>query len=69
MGRAALEWTTAQLASAAGVSVATVHRFERGGTAPTANNLGAIRRAMEAAGLEFTNGSAPGVRMKPAGVP
>jgi hypothetical protein len=29
------------------------------------NNLDAIQRALEAAGVEFTNGGQPGVRIKP----
>jgi hypothetical protein len=31
---------------------------------PSANNLAAIQRALEAAGVEFTNGDQPGVRMR-----
>jgi hypothetical protein len=30
----------------------------------TVNNLEAIRRALEAAGVEFTNGDAPGVKLR-----
>jgi hypothetical protein len=29
---------------------------------PTRNNLAAIQRVLEEAGVEFTNGDAPGVR-------
>ena len=29
-----------------------------------ANNIAAVRSALEAAGVEFTNGNQPGVRMK-----
>jgi hypothetical protein len=29
-----------------------------------ANNVDAVRRALESAGVEFTNGGQPGVRMK-----
>jgi hypothetical protein len=28
------------------------------------NNVDAVRRALEAAGIEFTNGDQPGVRLK-----
>jgi hypothetical protein len=31
-----------------------------------ANNVEAVRRALEAAGVEFTNGGQPGVRLKRA---
>jgi hypothetical protein len=31
---------------------------------PTHNNLAAIQRVPEAAGVEFTNGDAPGVRLR-----
>jgi transcriptional regulator with XRE-family HTH domain len=66
MGRAALDWTTADLAKASSISVATINRFERGLISPTTANLAALRRAMEAAGLEFidANGGGPGVRLK-----
>jgi hypothetical protein len=30
------------------------------------NNVDAVRRALEAAGVEFTNGDQPGVRMRRA---
>jgi hypothetical protein len=47
----------------------TVVDFERGARTPYASNLAAIRAAFEAAGVEFTNGDAPGVRLvkRPAG--
>ena len=69
MGRAALNWTVAQLAQASGVSVATISRFERGDTGPTANNLASLQRAMETAGLIFLSeddGGGPGVRLRKA---
>jgi hypothetical protein len=31
---------------------------------PTRNNLAAIQRVLEEAGVEFTNGDAPGVRVR-----
>jgi hypothetical protein len=31
-----------------------------------ANNLAAVRRALDAAGVEFMNGDQPGVRLKKA---
>ena len=54
-----------QLADAAKVSRLAVVDFERGVRLPHANNLQAIRTALEAAGIEFIpeNGSGPGVRL------
>lgn len=51
------------LAAAANVSRQTVVDFERGARVPYPNNLAAIRLALEAAGVEFTNGDQPGVRL------
>ncbi|MER8798402.1 helix-turn-helix domain-containing protein [Mesorhizobium sp. M0664] len=60
-----LDWSQSELAAAAGVSRATVVDFERGARIPHRNNLGAIRCALEAAGVEFIpeNGGGPGVRL------
>jgi hypothetical protein len=33
------------------------------------NNVDAVRRALEAAGVEFTNGEGPGVRLRKHGGP
>jgi transcriptional regulator with XRE-family HTH domain len=70
MGRAALNWTAADLAEKSRVGVTTISRFESGLTSPTRATLAALRRGMEAAGVEFIpeNGGGAGVRMKmPAG--
>jgi transcriptional regulator with XRE-family HTH domain len=66
MARAALDWNAQQLADAAGVGVATVNRFERSARATTADNVQAIRAALETAGVEFIpeNGGGAGVRLK-----
>ena len=53
MGRAALDWTTEQLAEASGISRATINRFERGIIKPTQANLAAVRAALERGGIEF----------------
>jgi hypothetical protein len=37
---------------------------DAGRSVPVVNNLDAKQRALEAAGVEFTNGGQPGVRMK-----
>jgi DNA-binding transcriptional regulator YiaG len=54
----------AVLAVGASVSRNVVIDFEKGRRTPTRNNLAAIQRVLEAAGVEFTNGNRPGVRLK-----
>jgi transcriptional regulator with XRE-family HTH domain len=63
MARAALKLGIRELAKLAKVAPSTVSRFEAGETL-NARTVDAIRRAFEAAGVEFTNGDAPGVRLK-----
>ena len=62
MGRAALAWSAPDLAKVAEVGVNTVSRFETGANVTTAT-VEAIATALQAAGVEFTNGDAPGVRL------
>jgi transcriptional regulator with XRE-family HTH domain len=66
--RALIRWTVEDLAKAANVGVMTVRRGEAADGTPTmlANNLAAIRAALEAAGVEFIppNGSGAGVRLR-----
>ena len=62
--RGMLAWNQSQLADAANVSRMTVVEFEGGRRAPHSNNLTAIRTALEAAGVEFTHGDSPGVRLR-----
>jgi transcriptional regulator with XRE-family HTH domain len=62
--RALLNWNQEKLAAAAQVSVNTVRNFEQEKSAPQRSTLDVIRRALEAAGVEFTNGDRPGVRLK-----
>lgn len=59
-----LGWSQQTLADRAKVSVSTLKDFEGPRRKPIANNLAAIRRALESAGIEFTNGDVPGVRMR-----
>jgi transcriptional regulator with XRE-family HTH domain len=51
--RALLNWSQPELAKASGVSVSTIRDFEIGKRTPIGNNLGAIRRALQVAGVEF----------------
>jgi len=68
MARAALEWSTQDLASAAGVGANTVNRFE-GGQDARVSSVDKMRAALESAGVEFIaeNGGGPGVRMRKDG--
>lgn len=54
-----------QLAEQANISRNTVIEFEKSRRAPNRNNINAIRKALEAAGVEFIeeNGGGPGVRL------
>jgi DNA-binding transcriptional regulator YiaG len=59
-----LGWSQRELATRAGVSLNTVHEFEIGRRTTTANNIAAMRRAIEAAGIRLVfdqNGTAAGI--------
>jgi transcriptional regulator with XRE-family HTH domain len=62
--RGLLNWTEDRLASAAGVKVSVVREFE-GEKAVPRPAAQALQRAFEAAGIEFSNHGAPGVRQQP----
>ena len=66
MARAALGLGVRELAAAAKVSIDTVARFERGEELKE-RTIDALQRTLEAAGVEFTNGDRPGVRITKAG--
>jgi DNA-binding transcriptional regulator YiaG len=51
--RAWLDWSQDDLAAAARVSQSTVRDFEKGRRIPIANNLEAMRAALEARGIGF----------------
>ena len=59
-----LEWSQEELAKRANVSLSTVRDFEKGRRVPIRNNLDAMERALEGAGvrLVFEGGG------KPAGI-
>ena len=66
--RALLRWRAQDLADAAEVGLATIQRAEKedGPVQMNRSTAEAIRRALDAAGVEFIpeNGGGPGVRMK-----
>lgn len=51
--RAWLNWSQRDLAAKAQVSSSTIRDFEAGRRVPHANNLTAIRRVLEEAGMQF----------------
>jgi transcriptional regulator with XRE-family HTH domain len=61
--RGLIGWSQEQLASASKVAKATIANFETGDRAPYARTLADIRKAFESAGVEFTNGAEPGVKL------
>ncbi|MGY0793119.1 helix-turn-helix transcriptional regulator [Azospirillum argentinense] len=64
--RALLNMKQAELAEAAGVSLATLNNIERGVTDPRVSTLEAVQRALESVGVIFIpeNGEGPGVRLR-----
>jgi hypothetical protein len=66
--RALLHWSAAELAREAALGLATIRRAElvEVKTSMTMANDLAVRRALEAAGVEFIdeNGGGPGVRLR-----
>jgi predicted transcriptional regulator len=63
MARAALRIGVLELAAMAKVATGTITRLEAGDELKP-RTLEAIQTAFEKAGVEFTNGDAPGVRLK-----
>ncbi len=65
--RGLIQWSQTQLAEKAGISLSTVADFEKGRRQPIPNNLAAIRKALENAGVKFINASkrgGAGVRLR-----
>jgi transcriptional regulator with XRE-family HTH domain len=65
MARAAVGWGVRELAEKAGVTANTVTRIENGADAKQ-STMDRLQHALEAAGVEFTNGDQPGVRLTKA---
>jgi hypothetical protein len=66
-----LRWSRVRLEAASGVPAHVVTRFESSGYISSARDgssrddaVPCLRAALEAAGVEFTNGDAPGVRLR-----
>jgi transcriptional regulator with XRE-family HTH domain len=62
--RGLLNWTQDDLARKAEVSAVTIRNFENEKSEPQRATLRVIQRALEGAGVEFTNGGEPGVKLK-----
>lgn len=65
--RSLLGWNQQKLADTAGVALATIQFFETNKREPIPNNLAAIRRALEDAGVELIparSGKGVGVRLR-----
>jgi len=61
--RGLLDWSQAELAARSNLSESTIRDFEKGRRVPSINNLAAMRRALEVAGVQFIDGNQPGVRL------
>ena len=64
--RALIGWSQADLHAAAKVAKKTIADFEREARQPYPRTLAAIRAALEAAGVTFTSGDEPGVKLRKA---
>lgn len=58
--RSWLAWTQQELAATAKVGLSTVKDYEGGKRTPIANNLEAMQKALEKAGIRFTADSISG---------
>ncbi len=64
MARAALNWSLQDLADAASIHRNTISNFETEKYAGDPETLKKLRAALEKAGVVFTNGDEPGVKLK-----
>lgn len=62
--RALLSWTKEELAGNCGVSTTTIRHLESGRRHPSLPIFSAIRDAFESAGVEFSNGAPPELRLR-----
>ena len=64
--RGLVGWSQQELAKNAGVGTVAIHQLESGASQPRRATLDVVRRALEAAGVEFIdeNGGGAGVRLR-----
>jgi len=62
--RALLDWSRSKLGEKSGHSLATIQRVETGDAYVSDEIRQKLKEALEAAGVEFINGDAPGVRLR-----
>lgn len=62
--RGLLGWNLADLAQKSGISAITISKWENNKSRPTNKTREAIQRALEEAGIEFSNGGEPGVKRR-----
>jgi len=64
--RALVRWSARELAEKADLSLPTIQRLEAADGVPSTSvqTLMSIKAALEKAGVEFTDGEAPGVRLR-----
>jgi transcriptional regulator with XRE-family HTH domain len=65
-GRQLLVWTQVQVAVEARVSPSTVSQFEAGIHRTSSGIVSELQSVLEAAGVEFTNGGEPDVKLRKA---
>jgi predicted transcriptional regulator len=67
--RALIGWSQQHLANNAGVGTVAVHQLESGTSRPRRSTVEVVKRAFEAAGVEFIdeNGGGAGVRLRKPG--
>jgi transcriptional regulator with XRE-family HTH domain len=66
--RGLIDWSQVKLAEVAAVAASTVTSFERSSRVATLERIQAMRAALEKAGVEFTNGAEPGVKLRKPGM-
>jgi predicted transcriptional regulator len=64
--RGLIDWSQMELAEHAGVGIVTIRQLEAGIHVPRRSTIDVVRRALEAAGVEFIeeNGGGAGVRLR-----
>ncbi|MDR3488219.1 MAG: helix-turn-helix domain-containing protein [Bradyrhizobium sp.] len=68
--RGLIGWSQQDLAKNSGIGTVAVHQLESGISQPRRATLDVVKRAFEAAGVEFIdeNGGGPGVRLRKSGL-